>query len=99
MPELGEDLHPTAPAEGNQMQVRVKVHGLLTTGMKNPDDMVELELPERTDIAAVVERLRERSALFDPRAILAIVAGVKVPLDHVLQDGDQVDLYLPFGGG
>ena len=61
--------------------------------------MVELELPEGTDIAAVVEGFRQRSALFDPRACLAIVAGVKVPLDHVLQDGDQLDLYLPFSGG
>lgn len=81
------------------MQIRVKLHGLLTTGMDFPDDMVELALPEGTDIATVVEGFRERSALFDPRACLAIVAGVKVPLDHVLQDGDQVDLYLPFGGG
>jgi molybdopterin converting factor small subunit len=81
------------------MQVRVKLHGLLTTGMDFPDDVVELTVPEGTDVTAVVEGFRERSALFDPRALLAIVAGVKVPLDHVLQDGDQVDLYFPFGGG
>jgi molybdopterin converting factor small subunit len=81
------------------MRIRVKLHGLLTTGMDFPDDVAELVVPERSDIAAVVEGFRERSALFDPRACLAIVAGVKVPLDHVLQDGDQVDLYFPFGGG
>jgi sulfur carrier protein ThiS len=81
------------------MQVRVKLHGLLTTGMDFPDDGAELAVPEGANIADVVEVFRERSALFDPRALLAIVAGVKVPLDHILQDGDQLDLYLPFGGG
>jgi hypothetical protein len=68
----------------------VKLHGLLTTGMDFSDDTVELAMPDGAC---------EKSALFDPRALLAIVAGVKIPLDHVLQEGEQVDLYLPFGGG
>jgi molybdopterin converting factor small subunit len=81
------------------VRIRVKLHGLLTTGMDFPDGVVELAVLEGSDVAAVVDGFRERSALFDPRACLALVAGVKVPLDHVLQDGDRVDLYLPFGGG
>jgi hypothetical protein len=81
------------------MRIRVTVHGLLTAAVSKPDNLLYLEVPEGSDIRGVIEILSERSPLFDPRASLAVVDGVKVPLERLLQEGDQVHLHLLFGGG
>jgi hypothetical protein len=81
------------------MRVNVTVHGMLTAAVDDPDGRLTLSVPYGIDIRGVVEILAQRSPLFDPRACLATVDGVKVPLDRVLGDGEVLDLYLLFGGG
>ena len=57
------------------MRVRVTLHGWLKVGVEDPDGLVELTLPDGTDVAGVVEALRETSPMLDPWACLAIVGG------------------------
>jgi molybdopterin converting factor small subunit len=81
------------------MQIRVRLHGLLTAGIGDRDRPLELTLPPGTEVAGVFEVLHERSPMIDARACLALVNGVKVPLNWPLQDGDEVNLYHLFSGG
>jgi len=81
------------------MRVRITAHGLLTAAVSDPDNTLELEVPEGTDIRGVIEILAERSPLFDLRASLAVVDGVRVRLERPLKEGEQVHLHLLFGGG
>jgi hypothetical protein len=81
------------------MRVRVKLHGLFTIGVGGPDGLVELALPDGTDVAGVIEALRETAPTLDPRSCLIMVGGSKGSLNQVLKDGEQVDLYPLFGGG
>ena len=81
------------------MRIGVVVHGMLTAAVREPGGEVQVEVPDGVDITGVVEILSERSPLFDPRSCLAVMDGVKVPLDRVLAEGEQVHLYLMFGGG
>ena len=81
------------------MQVQVQPHGLLSATVDVPGSWIELTLPVGTDLAGAMEVLGEISPLFDARACLAIVEGIKVPPDQILKDGDQVKLYHLFSGG
>jgi hypothetical protein len=81
------------------MRIRVKLHGLLTAGMGDPGGLHKLDVAEGADVATVIEAFQERSALFDPRSILAVIENRKVPLSHVLLDGDELHLYHLFSGG
>jgi hypothetical protein len=72
---------------------------MLTAAVDDPDGGLTLPVPDGCTIRDVVEILAQRSPLFDPRACLATVDGVKVPLDRVLADGESLHLYLLFGGG
>jgi len=81
------------------MRIRVTLHGWLRIGVEAPDGLIELTLPDGTDVAGVIEALRETSPLLDPRACLVIVDGAQVPLDRTLKDGQEVGLYPTFSGG
>jgi hypothetical protein len=81
------------------MDVNVTVHGLLTAAVLDPGGRMGLTLADATTIEGMVDGLRERSSLFDPRSCIAVMDGVKVSLDRVLEDGDEVHLYPIFGGG
>lgn len=81
------------------MRVRVTLHGWFKIGVEDPDGLIELTLPDGTDVAGVIEALCETSPLLDPRACLAMVGGVTVPLDRTLKDGEEVRLYPTFSGG
>jgi molybdopterin converting factor small subunit len=81
------------------MRVRAKLHGLFTIGVGNPDGLIELTLPDGTDVAGVIEALRETSPMLDPRSCLIMVGGAKVPLDRILKDGEEVQIYPIFSGG
>ncbi len=81
------------------MKVQVKLHGLLLAGVDAPEGILEVEIPPRSDVAALCEALSETVPLLDVRACLAVVNGVKVPYSHPLQDGDEVGLYHLFSGG
>jgi hypothetical protein len=75
------------------------LHGLFTVGVSDPDGLIELTLPDGTDVAGVIEALRETSSMLDPRSCLAMVGGTRVSLDRILDDGEEVCLYPVFGGG
>lgn len=81
------------------MRVWVTAHGLLTAAVNHGDNLLEVEVPDGTDIRGLVEILSARSPLFDPRATLAVVDGTRVPLGQPLREGEDVHLYLLFGGG
>ena len=81
------------------MRVRVILHGWLKVGVDDPDGLIELTLPDGTDVTGVIEALRETSPMLDPRACLAMVGGAQVPLDRTLKDGEEVGLYPTFSGG
>ena len=81
------------------MQVRVKLYGWLKVGVDDPDGLVELTLPDGTDVAGVIEVVRETSPLLDSRACLTLVGGVNVPLDRTLKDGEELHFYPTFSGG
>ena len=81
------------------MHIRVTVHGLLTAAVDDPGGHLTLSVSEGTDIQGLVEVLAQRSPLFDPRACLALVDDVQVPLDRPLRDGEHLHLYALFGGG
>jgi hypothetical protein len=87
------------PADDCQLRVRVTVHALLTVAVKDPGGVVELTVPCGTDIQGLIEILRERSPVFDPRASMALMDGAQVPLNRPLHDGEHVHLYPLFGGG
>ena len=89
----------TGPAV--MMRIRVRVYGLLQAAVDDPDGWLDVTVPGGTDIAGLVELLADRQAspLFDARACMATIDGVKVPLSRTLQHGDQVQLYHTFGGG
>ena len=75
------------------------MHGLLAIRVDDPDGFVELTLPNGTDVAGVLQIFRETSSFFDPRSCLAIIGGQRVPLNRVLEDGEEVHLYHLFSGG
>jgi hypothetical protein len=72
---------------------------MLTLAVSDPGGLVEMTVPEGTDIHGVVVLLSARSPLFDPRALLAVMDHAQVPMSRVLQDGDEVHLYMVIGGG
>ena len=81
------------------MRIRAKLHGTFTIGVDTPDNLIELTVPDGTDVAGVIDVLRKTSPVLDPRACLAMVEGARVPLDRTLNDGEEVYLYPIFGGG
>ncbi len=81
------------------MQVRVTLHGWLKIGVGDPDGLIRLTLPDGTDVAGVIEAVRETSPLLDPRACLTLVSGASVPLDRTLKDGEELHFYPTFSGG
>ena len=81
------------------MRIRARLHALFKIGVKDPDGVVELTLPDGTDVAGLAEALHDTSPTLDPRACLAMIGGVRVPLNRTLNDGEEVDLYPLFTGG
>ena len=89
----------TSQEQRTGVRIRVKLYGLLTIGINDPDHLVEVTLPDGTDVAGLIESLRKTSPKLDPRACFAMLGGGRVPLDRTLQEGEVVHLYPIFGGG
>lgn len=82
------------------MRIRVVAHGLLTVAVRDPGGAVDLTVPDGIDIQQVLWILHDRSPVFDPHAMpVTVIDGAQVPLDRVLNDGEEVHLYPIFGGG
>ena len=89
---------PASETRG-KLTVTVSVHGLLQAAVRHPDESLQVVLAAGADVLTLIEALSVRTPLFDPRATIAVVEGVKVPLDRKLCDGELVQLYPIFGGG
>jgi len=81
------------------MRVRVILYGWFRLGVENPDGLIKLTLPDDTNIARVIEILRETSPMLHSRACLAMIGGARAPLDQTFKDGEEVGLYPIFSGG
>jgi hypothetical protein len=82
------------------MHIHVVAHGLLTVAVPDPGDVLELAVPDGTDIQGLLEILHNISPVFDPRATpIAVIDGAQVPLSRTLRGGEAVHLYPIFGGG
>lgn len=83
------------------IRVQVRVHGLLTAAMADPDAWVEVLLPPATSVANMIRALSERleSPLFDPRSCTATIDETITAMDHILEEGNRVEIYHLFSGG
>jgi sulfur carrier protein ThiS len=65
--------------------------------LKNIRNRGEMEVPEDITIAALLTRLGVQPG--QHKYLLTYVNGMKRGLNHLLLDGDAVQLFLPIGGG
>jgi molybdopterin converting factor small subunit len=81
------------------IRVRITMYGLLTVAVRDPESVVDVELPVGSDVAGLIDTLAETSPMFDARSILAVANGVLVGHDHQLSEGEEIGLYHTFSGG
>jgi molybdopterin converting factor small subunit len=81
------------------MLVRVKLHGWLKTRLRDSSVSLEMDMPEGSDIAGLIDLLRESSSLPERRAVVAVIDRVRATHDRPLQDGDKVHFYQMVSGG
>jgi len=65
--------------------------------LKNIKNRGETSVPEDITIAALLNRLGVQAA--QHKYLLPYVNGTKRGLNHILHEGDAVQLFLPIGGG
>ena len=82
-----------------KLTVSVRVHGLLQAAVRHPDESLQVVLAAGADVLTLIEALSVRTPLFDARATIAVVQGVKVPLHRKQCEGELVQLHPIFGGG
>ena len=76
------------------MEVKVTLHGILRDHLPRPArGRTILSLPEAATIADVLQQLEIK------RRVNAAVDGAQVEVSRVLQDGDDLHLFRPLGGG
>ena len=76
------------------MEVKVTLHGILRDHLPRPArGRTTLSLPDGATIADVLQRLEIK------RMVNAAVDGAQVEISHILQDGDDLHLFRPLGGG
>jgi putative ubiquitin-RnfH superfamily antitoxin RatB of RatAB toxin-antitoxin module len=83
------------------ISVRVRVHGLLVAAVPQPDVWVEVSLLPSASVADLIRALSEQleSPLFDAGSCTATIDRAIMAMDHILEDGDRVELYHLFSGG
>jgi molybdopterin converting factor small subunit len=77
------------------MKVLVKYSAVLN--LENVDNGGHIEISQGTTIAELLSRCNVREE--QQKYILIFVNEEKKGLDYILQDKDQLNLYLPIGGG
>lgn len=76
------------------MEVHLTLHGILRDYLPRPaKGKTTLTLPEGATIEDVCEQLKIK------QTVSAAVGGVQVENNHVLQDGDEVQMFRMIGGG
>jgi sulfur carrier protein ThiS len=77
--------------------VNITVEHSAVLKLKNIQNRGEINLPEDITIAALLNRLGVQAG--QHKYLLTYVNGKKRGLNHMLQDGDALQLFLPIGGG
>jgi len=76
------------------MEINVTLHGILRDYLpRKLKGKTTLELPENTTIAQVVAQLQIK------QNVSAAVNGAEVETDHILQAGEDLDLFRLIAGG
>jgi sulfur carrier protein ThiS len=76
------------------MEIQVTLHGIMRDYLpREAKGKTTLELPPGATIEAVL------AALKIERTINGAVNGEQVEVTHVLQEGDEVQIFRPIGGG
>ncbi len=77
------------------MRVSVHLHGILRDRLPpETKGRTELELPDSATVGDLLANLG-----IERRVIVAVNGHTRVPEGQVLQEGDQVVIYTPVGGG
>jgi molybdopterin converting factor small subunit len=77
------------------MEVKVKLYAWLAKYRPDAEGEFPVELPEGSTVSDLMEELR----IPPGSAALAIVNGSQQKKSTILQDGDEVSLFPPVGGG
>ncbi len=76
------------------MKVKVTLHGILRDYLpRKAKGKTSLTLPEGTTVDDVVQQLKIK------QTITTAVNSVQVETSHVLQDGDDLQMFRMIGGG
>lgn len=76
------------------MEVKITLHGILRDYLpRQAKGKTTLTLPEGATINDVLQQLKIR------QTISAAVGGVQVETNHILQDGDDLQMFRMIGGG
>lgn len=77
------------------MEVHITLHGLLRDYLpRQAKGKTTLSLPDGATIGDVLRQLKIKQT-----SLSAAIAGVQVEPGHVLQDGDDLQLFRAIGGG
>ncbi len=77
------------------MEVHITLHGLLRDYLpRQAKGKTTLSLPDGATIEAVLQQLKIKQT-----TVSAAVGGVQMEPDHVLQDGDDLQVFRAIGGG
>jgi sulfur carrier protein ThiS len=83
--------------DGERMDVEVKLFGNL--GHYLPDGGSRFSFQLTLDEGSTVEEMLANLKLPQEMSVVAIVNGMQVSRDHVLKNGDDVNVFRPSGGG
>jgi sulfur carrier protein ThiS len=76
------------------LEVKITLHGILRDYLpRQAKGKTTLTLPEGATINDVLQQLKIR------QTISAAVGGVQVETNHILQDGDDLQMFRMIGGG
>lgn len=76
------------------MEIKITLHGILRDYLpRQAKGKTTLTLPAGAAVDDVIQQLKIK------QIVTAAVDGVQVETDHVLQDGDDLQIFRMIGGG
>jgi sulfur carrier protein ThiS len=77
------------------LEVHITLHGFLRDYLpRQAKGKTTLSLPDGVTIETVLQQLKIKQ-----NAVSAAVGGIQVEADHVLQNGDDLQIFRAIGGG